>query len=38
MKRKLRITIPMEKYRLFCIDHESNPFGIQWMRYEEASW
>jgi len=20
--------------RLFCTDHESNPFGIQWMRYE----
>jgi len=21
--------------KLFCTDHESNPFGIQWMRYEE---
>jgi hypothetical protein len=20
--------------RVFCTDHESNPFGIQWMRYE----
>ena len=26
----------LEKYRLFCTDHESNPFGIQWMRYEEG--
>jgi hypothetical protein len=24
----------LEKYRLFCTDHESNPFGIQWMRFE----
>lgn len=24
------------KYGLFCTDHESNPFGIQWMRYEEG--
>jgi hypothetical protein len=27
--------IYLEKYRLFCTDHEANPFGIQWMRYEE---
>jgi hypothetical protein len=24
----------LELYRVFCTDHESNPFGIQWMRYE----
>jgi hypothetical protein len=24
----------LEKYKAFCTDHESNPFGIQWMRYE----
>lgn len=24
----------LEKYKLYCTDHESNPFGIQWMRYE----
>jgi hypothetical protein len=24
----------LEKFRTFCTDHESNPFGIQWMRYE----
>lgn len=24
----------LERYRLFCTDHENNPFGIQWMRYE----
>ena len=24
----------LEQYRLFCTDHEDNPFGIQWMRYE----
>jgi hypothetical protein len=27
----------LEKYRLFCTDHENNPFGIQWMRYEVDS-
>ena len=25
----------LEEYRVFCTDHGSNPFGIQWMRYEE---
>ena len=24
----------LARYKLFCTDHESNPFGIQWMRYE----
>jgi hypothetical protein len=24
----------LEGYKAFCTDHESNPFGIQWMRYE----
>lgn len=24
----------LEEYKAFCTDHESNPFGIQWMRYE----
>ena len=24
----------LAEYKLFCTDHESNPFGIQWMRYE----
>ena len=24
----------LEKFKLFCTDHESNPFGIQWMRFE----
>ena len=24
----------LEGYKLFCTDHESNPFGIQWMRFE----
>ncbi len=23
-----------EEYRFFCTDHERNPFGIQWMRFE----
>jgi len=22
-------------FKAYCTDHESNPFGIQWMRYEE---
>lgn len=24
----------LEAYKVFCTDHESHPFGIQWMRYE----
>ena len=24
----------LEKYGVFCTDHERNRFGIQWMRYE----
>ena len=24
----------LKKYKLYCTDHESNPFGIQWMRFE----
>ena len=24
----------LEDFKLFCTDHERNPFGIQWMRYE----
>lgn len=24
----------LEDYKLFCTDHESNPCGIPWMRYE----
>lgn len=24
----------LEEYKVFCTDHESNPFGIQWMRFE----
>ena len=24
----------LEGYKIFCTDHESNPFGIQWMRFE----
>ncbi|OPZ27033.1 MAG: hypothetical protein BWZ02_01804 [Lentisphaerae bacterium ADurb.BinA184] len=24
----------LERYKAFCTDHESNPFGIQWMRFE----
>jgi hypothetical protein len=26
--------VHLEKYRAFCTDHQSNPFGIQWMRFE----
>lgn len=25
----------LPRYRLHCTDHQRNPFGIQWMRYEE---
>jgi catechol 2,3-dioxygenase-like lactoylglutathione lyase family enzyme len=25
----------LERYKLFCTDHERNPFGVQWMRYED---
>jgi hypothetical protein len=24
----------LEQFKVYCTDHESNPFGIQWMRYE----
>ncbi len=24
----------LEAHHVFCTDHERNPFGIQWMRYE----
>jgi hypothetical protein len=24
----------LERYRVFCTDHERNPFGVQWMRFE----
>jgi len=24
----------LEGLKLFCTDHNSNPYGIQWMRYE----
>ncbi len=24
----------LERYRVFCTDEDSNPYGIQWMRYE----
>jgi hypothetical protein len=24
----------LAKYKAFCTDHENNPYGIQWMRFE----
>jgi hypothetical protein len=27
----------LEKLKIHCTDHGSNPFGIQWMRYESDS-
>ena len=27
--------IYLKDYDVYCTDHESNPFGIQWMRYGE---
>lgn len=24
----------LREYKAFCTDHEDNPFGIQWMRFE----
>lgn len=26
--------VHLERSGVFCTDHERNPFGIQWMRYE----
>jgi len=26
--------IYLARHKLYCTDHQSNPFGIQWMRYE----
>ncbi len=25
----------LASHKVFCTDHERNPFGIQWMRYED---
>ena len=25
----------LKDYDIYCTDHESNPFGVQWMRYGE---
>ena len=25
----------LEKFKLHCTDHKSNPYGVQWMRYDE---
>ena len=27
----------LERYGFHCTDHESNPYGIQWMRYDPDS-
>jgi hypothetical protein len=27
----------LEQFKLYCPDHENNPFGIQWMRFEPGS-
>lgn len=27
--------IYLEKYKVYVTDHESNPYGIQWMRYQQ---
>lgn len=24
----------LEEYKFFCTDHDNNPYGIQWMRFE----
>jgi hypothetical protein len=24
----------LSRFKLYCTDHQRNPFGIQWMRYE----
>ena len=26
--------VHLAEYGVYCTDHENNPFGIQWMRYE----
>jgi hypothetical protein len=27
--------IYLEKYDIYCTEHDNNPYGIQWMRYGE---
>jgi hypothetical protein len=27
----------LEPFKLYCTDHESNPYGIQWMRFDPDS-
>ncbi|MGM0628642.1 MAG: hypothetical protein ACQETZ_10830 [Candidatus Fermentibacterota bacterium] len=34
-RRKMPGEVHLEHLRLYCTDHESNPCGIQWMRFEE---
>jgi hypothetical protein len=32
--KKQRGEMHLKKLKAYCTDHERNPFGIQWMRYE----
>jgi len=34
-RRQMPGEVHLEHLRLYCTDHESNPFGIQWMRFDE---
>ena len=29
--------VHLKKYKVYVTDHETNPYGIQWMRYEPDS-
>ena len=29
--------VHLDQFKVYCTDHESNPYGIQWMRFEPDS-
>jgi hypothetical protein len=35
-RKKMEGEIHLKHLKLYATDHESNPFGIQWMRYEKG--
>lgn len=35
-RRRMPGEVHLEHLKLYATDHESNPYGIQWMRYQEG--
>jgi len=36
-RQKMPGMMHVKRLKIYCTDHESNPFGIQWMLYEEGN-